>query len=51
MFDLLIVAVLQNAEKSPLFSVQGTRGDGCAKWTKQWTDVEWLFDVSSWIRT
>jgi pantetheine-phosphate adenylyltransferase len=39
MFDLLIVAVLQNAEKSPLFSVN-ERVEMLREVTKQWTDVE-----------
>src|ERR1700741_1496146 len=39
MFDLLIVAVLQNAEKSPLFSVK-ERVEMLREVTKQWTDVE-----------
>jgi pantetheine-phosphate adenylyltransferase len=39
MFDLLIVAVLQNAEKRPLFSVQ-ERVEMLRETTKQWNDVE-----------
>lgn len=39
MFDLLIVAVLRNAEKSPLFSVQ-ERVEMLREVTKQWTGVE-----------
>jgi pantetheine-phosphate adenylyltransferase len=39
MFDLLIVAVLQNADKSPLFSVN-ERVEMLREVTKQWTDVE-----------
>jgi pantetheine-phosphate adenylyltransferase len=39
MFDLLIVAVLQNAEKKPLFSVN-ERVEMLRGVTKQWPDVE-----------
>lgn len=39
MFDLLIVAVLQNAEKRPLFSVN-ERVEMLRETTKQWNDVE-----------
>jgi pantetheine-phosphate adenylyltransferase len=39
MFDLLIVAVLQNAEKTPLFSVQ-ERVEMLREVTKQWSGVE-----------
>lgn len=39
MFDLLIVAVLQNAEKKPLFSVK-ERVEMLREVTKQWPDVE-----------
>ena len=39
MFDLLIVAVLLNAEKRPLFSVQ-ERVEMLRETTKQWSDVE-----------
>ena len=39
MFDLLIVAVLRNAEKQPLFSVQ-ERVEMLREVTKQWTAVE-----------
>ncbi|HVO57682.1 MAG TPA: pantetheine-phosphate adenylyltransferase [Dongiaceae bacterium] len=39
MFDLLIVAVLQNAEKTPLFTVN-ERVEMLREVTKQWTDVE-----------
>src|SRR5260221_11308923 len=39
MFDLLIVAVLRNAEKQPLFSV-AERVDMLREVTKQWTGVE-----------
>lgn len=39
MFDLLIVAVLQNAEKEPLFSVN-ERVEMLREVTKQWTGVE-----------
>ena len=39
MFDLLIVAVLQNAEKRPLFSVN-ERVEMLRETTKQWSDVE-----------
>jgi pantetheine-phosphate adenylyltransferase len=39
MFDLLIVAVLRNAEKQPLFSVT-ERVDMLREVTKQWTGVE-----------
>jgi pantetheine-phosphate adenylyltransferase len=39
MFDLLIVAVLQNAEKKPLFSVS-ERVEMLRETTKQWDDVE-----------
>jgi len=39
MFDLLIVAVLQNAEKRPLFSVS-ERVEMLRETTKQWSDVE-----------
>jgi len=39
MFDLLIVAVLQNAEKKPLFSVN-ERVEMLGEVTKQWSDVE-----------
>jgi pantetheine-phosphate adenylyltransferase len=39
MFDLLIVAVLQNAEKRPLFSVS-ERVEMLRETTKQWNDVE-----------
>jgi len=39
MFDLLIVAVLQNAEKQPLFSVN-ERVEMLRETTKQWNDVE-----------
>jgi pantetheine-phosphate adenylyltransferase len=39
MFDLLIVAVLQNAEKRPLFSVK-ERVEMLGEVTKQWSDVE-----------
>jgi len=39
MFDLLIVAVLLNAEKRPLFSVQ-ERVEMLRETTKQWNDVE-----------
>ena len=39
MFDLLIVAVLQNAEKQPLFSVN-ERVEMLREVTKQWNDVE-----------
>ena len=39
MFDLLIVAVLQNAEKDPLFSVP-ERVEMLREVTRQWTSVE-----------
>jgi pantetheine-phosphate adenylyltransferase len=39
MFDLLIVAVLRNAEKEPLFSVT-ERVEMLREVTKQWTGVE-----------
>jgi pantetheine-phosphate adenylyltransferase len=39
MFDLLIVAVLRNAEKEPLFSVQ-ERVEMLREVTKQWSAVE-----------
>jgi pantetheine-phosphate adenylyltransferase len=39
MFDLLIVAVLQNVEKKPLFSVN-ERVEMLREVTKQWPDVE-----------
>ena len=39
MFDLLIVAVLQNAEKKPLFSVK-ERVEMLREVTRQWPDVE-----------
>ena len=39
MFDLLIVAVLQNVEKQPLFSVK-ERVEMLREVTKQWSDVE-----------
>jgi len=39
MFDLLIVAVLRNADKQPLFSVD-ERIDMLREVTKQWTAVE-----------
>src|SRR5882672_10294763 len=39
MFDLLIVAVLRNAEKAPLFSV-AERIEMLREVTKQWTSVE-----------
>jgi pantetheine-phosphate adenylyltransferase len=39
MFDLLIVAVLRNAEKEPLFSVS-ERVEMLREVTKQWTSVE-----------
>jgi pantetheine-phosphate adenylyltransferase len=39
MFDLLIVAVLRNAEKQPLFSVQ-ERVEMLREVTKQWSAVE-----------
>jgi pantetheine-phosphate adenylyltransferase, bacterial len=39
MFDLLIVAVLQNVEKRPLFSVS-ERVEMLRETTKQWNDVE-----------
>jgi len=39
MFDLLIVAVLRNAEKAPLFSVS-ERVDMLREVTKQWPSVE-----------
>jgi pantetheine-phosphate adenylyltransferase len=39
MFDLLIVAVLKNAEKKPLFSVD-ERVEMLREVTKQWQDVE-----------
>jgi len=39
MFDLLIVAVLRNAEKEPLFSVN-ERVEMLREVTKQWTSVE-----------
>ena len=39
MFDLLIVAVLRNAEKEPLFSV-AERIEMLREVTKQWTSVE-----------
>jgi len=39
MFDLLIVAVLQNMEKKPLFSVN-ERVEMLREVTKQWSDVE-----------
>src|SRR5438445_10552832 len=39
MFDLLIVAVLRNAEKEPLFSVS-ERIEMLREVTKQWTSVE-----------
>jgi pantetheine-phosphate adenylyltransferase len=39
MFDLLIVAVLRNAEKAPLFSV-AERIEMLREVTKQWTGVE-----------
>ena len=39
MFDLLIVAVLRNAEKQPLFSVQ-ERVEMLREVTKQWPGVE-----------
>src|SRR5260370_18155341 len=44
MFDLLIVAVLRNAEKEPLFSV-AERVEMLREVTKQWTSVEiYVFD-------
>jgi len=39
MFDLIIVAVLRNAEKQPLFSVT-ERVEMLREVTKQWTSVE-----------
>src|SRR5499425_368840 len=39
MFDLLIVAVLQNVEKQPLFSVK-ERVEMLREVTRQWSDVE-----------
>ena len=39
MFDLLIVAVLQNADKEPLFSVT-ERVEMLREVTKQWQSVE-----------
>ena len=39
MFDLIIVAVLKNAEKKPLFSV-AERVEMLREVTKQWTSVE-----------
>jgi pantetheine-phosphate adenylyltransferase len=39
MFDLLIVAVLRNAEKSPLFTIP-ERVDMLREVTKQWSGVE-----------
>src|ERR1700756_893677 len=39
MFDLLIVSVLQNAEKNPLFSVK-ERVEMLREVTKQWSGVE-----------
>jgi pantetheine-phosphate adenylyltransferase len=39
MFDLLIVAVLRNAEKQPLFSVQ-ERVEMLGEVTRQWSGVE-----------
>src|SRR5260370_16596255 len=39
MFDLLIVSVLQNAEKTPLFSVK-ERVEMLREVTKQWSGVE-----------
>ncbi len=39
MFDLLIVAVLRNAEKSPLFSVT-ERVEMLREVTRQWSGVE-----------
>jgi len=39
MFDLIIVAVLQNTEKTPLFSVQ-ERVEMLREVTKQWSAVE-----------
>lgn len=39
MFDLLIVAVLQNVEKQPLFSVK-ERVEMLREVSKQWSDVE-----------
>ncbi len=39
MFDLLIVAVLRNAEKEPLFTVT-ERVEMLREVTKQWTSVE-----------
>src|SRR5260221_11029311 len=39
MFDLLIVSVLQNAEKTPLFSVK-ERVEMLREVTKKWNDVE-----------
>src|SRR5215510_10280005 len=39
MFDLLIVAVLQNVEKKPLFTVK-ERVEMLHEVTKQWSDVE-----------
>ena len=39
MFDLLIVAVLQNAEKTPLFSVK-ERVEMLREVTRQWSGVE-----------
>src|SRR5258708_9082369 len=39
MFDLIIVAVLRNAEKQPLFSV-AERVEMLREVTKQWTSVE-----------
>src|SRR5438128_11081696 len=39
MFDLLIVAVLQNAEKKPLFCVK-ERVEMLCDVTRQWPDVE-----------
>ena len=39
MFDLVIVAVLQNVEKTPLFSV-GERVEMLREVTKQWSGVE-----------
>ena len=39
MFDLIIVAVLKNAEKQPLFSV-AERVEMLREVTKQWTSVE-----------
>ena len=39
MFDLLIVAVLQNVEKQPLFSVK-ERVEMLREVTRQWSEVE-----------